>query len=202
MKKFLLLISILALTTACSSDVLKREANQSFSAILEIGDIETMVEEGYAHVKVAEGYHIDFALDTSASEKDVLMAFMAMPFIDAGLDVDALPATMFLNGDMLVFATNLDDAKNGTDAKTQLANLLDANRDLLGYHEELDHFGLALGSNKFEWAKTSTTNDKDVVFVLDAKSLRDLGVDVASVEGWTLATMDGMELLLKPFKLD
>ncbi|HAO62360.1 MAG TPA: hypothetical protein DCQ90_10805 [Erysipelotrichaceae bacterium] len=202
MKKLLLLISILALTTACSSDVLKREANQSFSTILEIDLVETMVEEGYAHVKVAEGYHIDFALDTSASEKDVLMAFMAMPFIEAGLDVNALPSTMFLNEDMLVFSTNLNDAKSGTDAKTQLANLLDANRDSLGYHEELDHFGLTLGSNKFEWAKTSSTNDKDVVFVLDAESLRDLGVDVASVEGWTLATMDGVELLLKPFKLD
>lgn len=202
MKKFLVMISVLVLVSACSSDVLKREANQSFSAMLEIGSIETMIEEGYAHVKIEEGYHIDFALDTSATEKDVLMAFMAMPFIDAGLDVDALPSTMMINEDMLVFITSLDDAKIGVDAKSQMANLFDANRDLLGYHEELDHFGLTLGVNKFEWAKTLSTNDKDAVFVLDAKTLRDLGVDVANVEGWTLATMDNVELLLKPFKLD
>jgi hypothetical protein len=88
--------------------------------VVNSAGVETMVEDGVAHVKITPDAHIDFALDTS-SEKDVYMAFMADPFLEAGLDVSLLPENVVLNGDMLVFTFDLKDAKSGTDATSQLS---------------------------------------------------------------------------------
>lgn len=201
MKKIPYILSLLLILAACSSDEFKEEAKASFTALMASSNLMAMIEEGVAHVKVTPDAHLDFALD-SATNQDVYMAFVAQPFIDAGLDLTALPDTVVIKGDMLVFSFDLKDAKLGTNAATKLANILDTNRSLLTYHADLDHYGLKLGVHKFEWAKTMSTNDKDAVFILDGATLISWGVDLSKVTGWTVGEMDGDPLLLLPINLD
>ena len=83
---------------------------------------------------------------------------------------------------------------------------------LVGYHAALDHYGLSFGNgNVFEWAKDFTTNDKDIVFVLNPQTFIDAGVDVEAIEGWVFAKVEVMgadgkmtevEKLLKPFDIN
>ena len=70
----------------------------------------------------------------------------------------------------------------------------------------MDHYGIKLTGGKFEWAKDYTTNGKDLVFVLLAQPLKNLGVNVNQVNGWTFSSVqeaDGgsIDVLLKPFDL-
>jgi len=200
MKRIISILIVLGLLAACADDF-KDKAVASFKAVVNSVGVETMTMDGVAHVKITSDAHIDFALDSS-SDKDVYMAFIAEPFLEAGLDVSLLPDTVFINGDMLVFTFDLKDAKSATDASSQLSNLLTANRSLLTYHEELDHYGIKLGDHKFEWAKTKSTNDKDAVFILDGDTLVSYGVDLTQVTGWVATEMDGVSLLLLPVSLD
>ena len=54
---------------------------------------------------------------------------------------------------------------------------------MLTYHQALDHYGIKLSAGKFEWAKDYTKNDKDIVFVIKAQPLKDMGVDVNHISG-------------------
>ena len=58
----------------------------------------------------------------------------------------------------------------------------------------LDHYGIDLsGGNKFEWAKDTGKNDKDIVFVVDPQILIDAGVSPEKIEGWTYATVEMLD---------
>jgi hypothetical protein len=202
MKKIILLLSLLIFIAGCTStDVVKREAQSSFEEILAVDTVESSVMDGYAHIIIADGYHFDLTLNPQSTSEDVIMAVMAMPFLDAGLDITKLPSNMRIKDDMLLITFEGIKGSMTYDAKGQMNSLLTNNRTLLGYHAELDHFGIALGDHKFEWAKNMTTNDKDAVFILSADVLREAGVNVEAVEGWIFTTMDGMDLLLKPIDL-
>jgi hypothetical protein len=202
MKKIILLLSLLIFIAGCTStDVVKREAQSSFEEILAVDTVESSVMDGYAHIIIADGYHFDLTLNPQSTSEDVIMAVMAMPFLDAGLDITKLPSNMRIKDDMLLITFEGIKGSMTYDAKGQMNSLLTNNRTLLGYHAELDHFGIALGDHKFEWAKNMATNDKDAVFILSADVLREAGVNVEAVEGWIFTTMDGMDLLLKPIDL-
>ncbi|MDP3305638.1 MAG: hypothetical protein Q8S15_06185 [Erysipelotrichaceae bacterium] len=202
MKKLLLALALLVFIAGCTStDVVKREAQTSFEEILAVDSVESSVVDGYAHIIITEGYHFDLSLNPQSTTEDVIMAVMAMPFLDAGLDITKLPANMRIKDDMLLITYDRLKGTMTYDAKGQMDSLLTNNRDLLAYHAELDHFGIALGDHKFEWAKNMATNDKDAVFILSADVMRLAGVDVEAVDGWLFTTIDGMDLLLKPIEL-
>jgi hypothetical protein len=202
MKKLLLLTALLIFIAGCTStDVVKREAQSSFEEILAVDSVESSIMDGFAHIIIADGYHFDLSLNPQSTDEDVIMAVMAMPFLDAGLDITKLPSNMRIKDDMLLITFEGIKGSMTYDAKGQMNSLLTNNRTLLGYHAELDHFGIALGNHKFEWAKNMATNDKDAVFILSADVLREAGVNVEAVEGWIFTTMDGMDLLLKPIDL-
>lgn len=202
MKRILLLLSLLILVAGCAStDVVRREAQSSFEEILAVDSVESSIIDGYAHIIIDEGYHFDLSLNPQSTTEDVIMAVMAMPFLDAGLDVSKLPSNMRIKDDMLLITFDGIVGSMTSDAKGQMESLLSNNRELLSYHSELDHFGIALGDHKFEWAKNLASNDKDAVFILSADVLRSIGVDVESVDGWMFSMMDGMDLLLKPIDL-
>jgi hypothetical protein len=203
MRKLVLLLSFLVLIAGCAStDVVKREAKSSFDLILDLATIESSVMDGYAHIIISDGYHLDLSLNPESNGDDVIMAVPAAPFLTAGLDITKLPSTMRVKDDMLLITFEGVKGSSEADASSQMDSLLSNNRSLLGYHAELDHFGIALGNHKFEWAKDLTTNDKDVVFILSADVLRSAGVNVEAVDGWLFTTMDSMDLLLKPFDLN
>lgn len=204
MKRIMLLIALLIFFAGCTvidTDVVRREAQSSFEEVLDVDSVESSIMDGYAHIIIADGYHFDLSLNPQSTTEDVIMAVMAMPFLDAGLDVTKLPSNMRIKDDMLLITFDGIKGSMTYDAIGQMKSLLTNNRTLLGYHAELDHFKIALGEHKFEWAKDISTNDKDVVFILSADVLRLAGVDVESVDGWLFTTMDGMDLLLKPIDL-
>ena len=77
------------------------------------------------------------------------------------------------------------------------------NRDHIKYHTALDHYGVDIGDgNMFEWAKDLSTNDKDIVFVLNPQIFIDAGVDPDKVEGWVFAKVSAEDEDKKPIEVD
>jgi hypothetical protein len=54
----------------------------------------------------------------------------------------------------------------------------------------------------FEWAKDLSTNDKDIVFVLDPGPFIAAGVDPGRIEGWVFAKVPVMDASGKPVEVD
>ncbi|MDR3248106.1 MAG: hypothetical protein LBT39_04905 [Treponema sp.] len=146
------------------------------------------------------------------------LEFSAEPFVKAGLAGGKfdLPGGTLANGAISI-AANLP-ATGKIDSNTTPGTALgaykivtQAARNRIGYHAALDHFGVDLGGgNMFEWAKDLSTNEKDIVFVLNPEPFIAAGVDPNRVEGWVYAkvpTMDErgrkieVDKLLKPFNL-
>ena len=199
MKKLLWGLGIAVILAACA-DTFKEDAVASYEAVITADSVEQDIMDGVAHVKLSADAHFDIALKADG-DADVFIAVMAQPFLDAGLDLTKTPDSVFLNGDMLVLSFNVKDYKDATDAVSALSNVLAANRSLLGYHKELDHYGITLGSHKVEWAKDPLTNDKDAVIVLDGETLTSWGVDLDSLMDWVVMDMDGTTVALFPLDL-
>ena len=199
MKKLLWGLGIVVVLAACA-DTFKDEAVDSFEAVISAPTVEREIMDGVAHIKLSADAHFDIALE-SDGDQDVFIAVMAQPFLDAGLDLTKTPESVFLNGDMVVLSFNVNDYKKATDAVSALSNVLAANRSLLGYHKELDHYGITLGAHKVEWAKDPLSNDKDAVIVLDGDTLTSWGVDLESLMDWVVMDMDGTTVALYPLDL-
>jgi hypothetical protein len=137
---------------------------------------------------------------------DVMLELDATPFVNAGLDVSKLPAGMAYDN-MLMVGTKI-----GTQALTyngeatpleSFKKIVELKRAAIKYHTALDHYGVDLGNgNGFEFAKDMSTNDKDIVFVLDPKVLTDAGVDPSKVEGWVFAKVKVDDANGKPIEVD
>ncbi|MDR2694029.1 MAG: hypothetical protein LBB74_07425 [Chitinispirillales bacterium] len=134
------------------------------------------------------------------------------PFAAAGLDTLKLADAGAFSGGTLVIGTALTlDAPPKTTPLASYEWIVKNNRDAIGYHAALNHYGISLGNgNMFEWAKDLNTNDKDIVFVLNPEPFINAGVDVTKIEGWAFAkvTVDDengkpvqVDKILKPFDL-
>jgi hypothetical protein len=146
---------------------------------------------------------------------DVMIEFNAAPFIAAGLDVDKLPDTFAVYEGKIMLGAKLgqETLKYSGDV-TPLASyeqIVKLKRSSIGYHGALDHYGVNLSNdNLFEWAKDMSTNEKDMVFVLNPDPFIKAGVDPNKIEGWAFAevTVDDangkpiqVDKILKPFNL-
>jgi len=143
---------------------------------------------------------------------DFKMEIDATPFINAGLDTALLPEGVFVDN-KIVFGHDLgNEGVNVQDVVPAFEAVFRIDPTLVGYHEALDHYGLSFGNgNVFEWASDFTTNDKDLVFVLNPQTFIDAGVDVETIEGWIFAQVEVMDengkmvmvdKLLKPFDIN
>ena len=209
-------IALLTATACAQTDVIAKVSVTSFDSVLKLSDITT--DEMYGGWSLAapdDTARFIFSSDfKTSSPHDVMIETDAQPFIDAGLDTSKLPAGMLVDG-MIMVGQDLGDTAFSDSAKaTALASyeeLVKLNRETIGYHEKLDHYGIDLGNgNKFEWAKDVSKNDKDIVFVLDPKIFISAGADVTNINGWVFAKVEVMdtngkkvevEKLLKPFNL-
>lgn len=144
---------------------------------------------------------------TMTDQEDLAIVTPLAPFVAAGLDVSNLSEGYRADENWFYVTGSYGD---GTGLKDNVADSLfesvTFDRSNLTYHEELDHYGIALANGKFEYAKDAAANDKDIVFVLAADPLVELGVDVNNVEGWIFKTMDNpdgttIDVLLKPYDL-
>lgn len=210
-------ISLIGLSGCTQTDIIAEYGVSSFASLSEAVEI-TVDPEWSSWVIEAPDASVMFYLSRdfkATSPHDVMLMVDVLPFLEAGLDVSRLPQGVLIEN-KLMLGQSLGD-QSFTDsaqasAEASLKELVRLSRDTLGYHEALDHYGLSLGDgNGFEWAKDRSTNDKDIVFVLNPEMFRDAGVDVANVAGWILAEVEVMdesgnptkvEKLLKPFNVD
>jgi hypothetical protein len=146
---------------------------------------------------------------------DVMLEFDAAPFIAAGLDPEKLPENFAFYEGMIMVGTKLgQETLRYSGEVTPLASyeqIVKLKRSSIGYHGALDHYGVNLGDgNLFEWAKDMSTNDKDIVFVLNPEPFIIAGLDPARIDGWvfTKVTVDDangkpveVDKILKPFNL-
>ena len=202
----------IVLTGCASADVILKYSPSSLDKIVE--KFPTLVTDNtetdhyfYLSVDGETTLKVSHEFDMTGVE-DVVIQTPLQPFVDAGLDPATLGAgyrtddtSLFLVAD---FGAGSGEKKTIT---TSLFESAKADRSVLTYHADLDHYGIALPAGKFEWAKDDTTNDKDIVFVIAAKPLADLGVDVQNIEGWIFKTMKDdagkdFDVLLKPYSLE
>jgi hypothetical protein len=146
---------------------------------------------------------------------DVMLEFDAAPFIAAGLNLSRLPDHFTFYENILMAGTKLgNDRLEYSGEITPLASyekIVKLKRSAIGYHMQMDHYGINLGNgNIFEWAKNLSTNDKDIVFVLEPEPFIKAGVNPNNIEGWLYAqvTVDDKNgkpiqvyKFLKPFNL-
>jgi hypothetical protein len=144
-----------------------------------------------------------------------MLEFDAAPFIAAGLDPEKLPENFAFYEGMIMVGTKLgQETLRYSGEVTPLASyeqIVKLKRPAIGYHGALDHYGVNLGDgNLVEWAKDMSTNDKDIVFVLNPEPFINAGADPSRVEGWTFTkvTVDDangkpveVDKILKPFNL-
>lgn len=213
MKKIIMaaisLVLAAALFTGCAStDVVLKYSQESFGNIMKAyPTLVTETKDNYYSLTVDKETLLKVSRDYSASEEDIVLSTPIQPFIKAGLDVAKLGKGYKTDDANLYLVT---DFGKGSGAKSTVEQALfesvTADRKALTYHQELDHYGIVLNGGKFEFAKDYTKNDKDLVFVIAAKPLRDIGVNVQKIDGWVFKTMKDesgkdVDVLLKPYDL-
>ena len=217
MKKIIPIALVLALVavilTGCASaDVILKYSPPSldqivekFPAILtdntEADHYYYLTVDGETVLKISHDY-------STTGAEDLAIQTPLKPFVDAGLDPTMLGAGYRTDGTSLFLVAGFGNGsgKQST-VSSSLFESVKADRSVLTYHADLDHYGIQFPAGKFEWAKDESTNDKDIVFVIAAQPLADLGVDVQNIEGWIFKTMKDdagkdFDVLLKPFSLD
>ena len=209
----LVVLMAIALFSGCAAlDVILRDAPASLNQILEhspnivqdsasTSDYWSLSVDGETTLKVSHDYSM-------TETEDLVMQTPLKPFVDAGLDPARLGTGYRADATMLYLTADFGDGSGKQDTFTNaLFESVKADRKILSYHADLDHFGIQLPAGKVEWAKDESTNDKDIVFVIAAKPLADLGVDVQNIDGWIFKTMKDdagrdFDVLLKPYSLE
>jgi len=207
-----LTLTALVLTGCSSTDVVLKYSPGSFEDIVtsdpdlvtdntETDHYYVLTVDGETSLKISNDYEL-------TGSNDIILETPLKPFTDAGLDVSKLGDGYQVTDDTLCLTA---DYGSGTGTKDTVTDALFESaaydRSVLTYHQALDHYGIKLTAGKFEWAKDYTDNDKDIVFVIKAQPLAELGVDVEQISGWSFTTMqdnDGsnVDVLLKAYDLD
>lgn len=220
--KFILIVTTLVLALSLSAcketDVIGKVASTSLESIINKIPASIQADDTYKAWALTSATGERFIWSTDFSNEgtpDAMIEFDAQPFIDAGVDLNKLPAEMIVD-DKIVYKSELSadqfTYKGEATPIDSFKQIIKTNRTAIGYHSALDHYGIALGGgNMFEWAKDIKTNDKDIVFVLNPQPFIDAGVDPNAIEGWIFAKVEMMDekgkpmqvdKLLKPFNLD
>jgi hypothetical protein len=221
-----------SLVGCAGTDVVGKVAKTSFKAVIDASKdrVSHSDKDGAWALASAAGDQVLFATDFSANnasgsgadmdKPDVEFSFEAAPFLAAGLDPAKLVAPegikYELEDGMLMLHFELGSDKFAADAEKSLeatfSEIVRTQRQKIGYHEKLDHYGIKLGGgNMFEWAKDMSKNDKDIVWVLNPAPFIAAGLDPAKVSGWLFAKVESKDpkgktvfedKLLKPFNLE
>lgn len=212
---------LLLLGSCAATDTVATYAKKSFAAFAGAVSVEGDASGGWT-VLSPGGDRFIFPAPLSA-DRHFRLEFDAAPFLAAGLDSALLPsfpdASYRLEGGTLVlaFPAGAGRAAGKGSSKSAAAGLAEAfdafvaaDRGRIGYHHEMDHYGIVLGAgNVFEWAGDMAKNDKDLVFVLNPEPFAAAGVNLDAVEGWVHAQVPVREggkmvqvwKLLRPYEL-
>jgi len=213
MKKIVVIVLTLLLTAAflagcADADVVLKYSPGSLDAITKAFPDLVKTSGNYVVLTVDGATSLKSSSDFKQTGKDdILFETPLKPFTDAGLDVSKLPEGYKVESDKFYLTADYSDGTGKKEnIKDSVFDAVKTDRMLLTYHQALDHYGVKLTRGKFEWAKDYTKNDKDIVFVIAAKPLADLGVNVQNIEGWVFKTMqdesgNDIDVLLKPYDL-
>ncbi|MDR3230246.1 MAG: hypothetical protein LBT65_02305 [Synergistaceae bacterium] len=202
-----------AAEAALNTDIIGQTAIASFKETIDVLDFPPVADEmDKVWILTAPDGGAAFWWRREANDKrmfDVYLCYDAEPFVNAGLDLNRLPAEMkgMLDRGKLMTGKKLSTEPLQYDGEiTALASfeqIVKLDRETVGYHAALDHYGVTVSEgNLLEWAKDMSKNDKDLVFVLDPKILIDAGVDPAKVEGWTFARVPLEDARGRKFEAD
>lgn len=203
----LTLILVVVIIAGCAdTDVVLKYSQSSLDEITKAFPDLISYSDGYSVLTVDGMTSLKTSNDFNAGKDDILFETPLAPFVRAGLDVSNLPEGYKAEGDGFYLTTDYGAAGKKDNVLGSLFEAVKTDRTLLSYHKDLDHYGVALTRGKFEWAKDHTKNDKDIVFVIGAKPLAELGVDVKNIEGWVFLTMKDeggkdVDVLVKPYDL-
>ena len=202
------LVVVMLLLAGCAGvDVVLKYSPDALNDMTQKYQSLVSEADGYYKVTVDGKTSLKISKDYSAGTEDILLETPLAPFTAAGLDTAKLGEGYKAEGDKLYLTADYGKGKGEKDNATDaLLESVAFDRKVLSYHQELDHYGVKLPGGKFEWAKEHQKNDKDIVFVIAAKPLADIGVDVQNIDGWVFETMkdiDGsdIDVLLKPYDL-
>ncbi|GHU82106.1 hypothetical protein AGMMS50284_3420 [Clostridia bacterium] len=234
MKKQLLKIITIAVSacvllslTACSKlDIIGNGSQASFEEVLNIIPVQYSETEKTWFITAPDGAAEFHWSRTSGTKKalsswvahyyDAFIEFDPAPFIAAGLDTNKLPDTILFLDNKLIVGTELElsESDNKDEELTAIdsfRNIVKSNRERIGHHSAMDHFGIKLDNgNMFEWARDISTNDKDIVFVINPEPFIAAGTDPDKIEGWVYSKVEMMDengnkieepKILKPFNL-
>lgn len=213
-------VVLLGASCSANTDVVGKVAASSFKAAAEASGGRVAFDEASGAWTLASSAGDRFLLsaDLASAAPDAAFVLDAAPFLAAGLDPAKLagPAGVSFSvaDGLLTVAFDLGTGAATGESRSSLSGAFDAflaaRRELVGYHQALDHYGIKLGGgNMFEWAKDLAKNDKDLVWVLDPAPFVAAGADPSKVDGWVFAAVEMMEdgkkvsaeKLLKPFDL-
>ncbi|GHV46653.1 hypothetical protein FACS1894204_08710 [Synergistales bacterium] len=207
---------------AFNTDIIGQTAITSFKAMVDALEFPPVVDDmEKMWILTAPDGEAAFwwrAEVSSHQMLDTYLCFDAEPFVNAGLDLNKLPAEMkgmLKERDKLMVGRKLSKGPLIYDGEvtaiSSFEQIVKLDRETVGYHSALDHYGVTVADgNLVEWAKDMGKNDKDLVFVLDPKVLIDAGVDPSKVEGWAYEKVPledsrgrkfEAEKFLKPFNL-
>lgn len=211
---------VLAFSGCAATDVVAKVAVESFTTVAAASASRVSFDDGFWTLASVAGDEVRLSVDyTRSGIGDVEFSFDAAPFTAAGLDPERLPSSgevaYEVSSRRLVLRFELGSEALSMDAtksmEAALGELVKAERDRIGYHMALDHYGIKLGGgHMFEWANDISKNDKDIVWVLNPDPFVAAGLDSAKVEGWAFAEVEMMDnagkkekvlRLLKPFDL-
>ena len=212
---------------SCSAtDVVAKVADTSFKAVVDASGNRvawSSVDEAWSLLSPS-GDKVSFSTDFARTKADsglgdLEFSFDAAPFIAAGLQIENLPKAEGLRYELkddrflIQFELGSQAFEPGSQKSFEatFTQVVKTQRDRIGYHAALDHYGIELGNgNMFEWAKDLAKNDKDIVWVLNPEPFITAGVDPARLEGWAFAQVETMDeagktvfvdKLLKPFNI-
>ena len=205
----LCLAGLFILSSCADLDVIGKDSIDSFGKMVTAaGDLVAAddANAGYT-INAPDGaarfiWVQDFSKSTGF---DMALEFDAQPFLDAGLDVSKLPQSIQVKDGLLFIGAELGSSSPTGEATAVNAyrQAVDQSRTRVKYHTALDHYGVELGGgNMFEWAKDISTNDKDIVFVLNPQPFIDAGVTPDKVNGWVFAKVPTMDENNKPIEVD
>jgi hypothetical protein len=211
----LVILFSLAAFSCGDLDVVARDAVTSFAALTAIMQPAAQSDGRGFELTTADKNKIVFRTDWNGGE-DVVFGLAAAPFIDAGLDPAKLPDRFRFDeraGRLrMTFDLGATEPAAGAASLDELFKGVVKNyRDRIGYHEQFNHYGLALGDgNMLEWARDFAANDKDLVFVLDPAPFLAAGLKTDALKDWVFGKVkvkdkDGrpveVDKLLKPYNL-
>jgi hypothetical protein len=123
------------------------------------------------------------------------------PFAKAGADISQF--TNVSDGQLLIELNFQSAGREKTNPLADYQRIVDTARSRIGYHTALDHYNIDLGDgNMFEWAKNMSTNDKDIVFVLNPAPFIAAGVDPNKIDGWVFTKVPSMDANGKAIEVD